>query len=59
MPVYLNKKTGLAWQVDDEQLAERLSKDENYELVKPEVKKPKEEEPISPIAKAEKPSNKK
>jgi hypothetical protein len=55
----LNKKTGLAWQVDDEQLAERLSKDENYELVKPEVKKPKEEEPISPIAKAEKPSNKK
>jgi hypothetical protein len=53
---YLNKKTGMTWQVDDAELSERLSKDENYQLVKPEVKQSEAE---NLVQKVEKPSNKK
>lgn len=33
MAWYVNKETKLKWEVTDEELIKRLSKDENYELV--------------------------
>ncbi len=59
LALYLNKKTGLTWQVDDKKLAERLNKDEDFEIVQPEVKKPEPKQPIIQVAKEEKPNNKK
>ena len=40
---FLNKTTGIKWNVVDKELINRLSKDDNYEEVK-EVKKAKEVE---------------
>lgn len=33
MAWYLNKETGLKWEVTDKELIKRLSKDGNYEIV--------------------------
>ena len=43
MAWYLNKETGLKWEVTNEELVKRLSKDDNYELVeeKKDTAKPK------------------
>ncbi|WP_425446669.1 hypothetical protein [Dethiothermospora halolimnae] len=34
MTWYLNKETGMKWEVTDEELIKRLSKDKNYEFIK-------------------------
>lgn len=33
MTWFLNKETGIKWEVEDKELIKRLSKDENYEVV--------------------------
>lgn len=33
MAWYLNKGTGIKWEIIDEELLKRLSKDENYEII--------------------------
>ena len=40
---FLNKTTGLKWEVVDKELIERLSKDSNYEEIKEKVEEKKEE----------------
>ncbi len=49
---YLNKSTGITWQVDDKEIAQRLDKDSNFELIKPEEKN------SIPVVEFEKPSKK-
>ena len=39
---FLNKTTGLKWEVVDKELIKRLLKDSNYEVVKDKVEEKKE-----------------
>lgn len=39
MPWYLNKGTGIKWEVTDEELLKRLCKDGNYEIIEEKQEK--------------------
>ncbi|MGF7057191.1 hypothetical protein [Brassicibacter mesophilus] len=41
---FLNKTTGLKWEITDKEMIKRLSKDDNYEEIKEKVDKKVKEE---------------